>query len=132
VEDSNAYFSISSGDPGALPTDCWRAILAQDVTNGPTPVALQALYQAEQELVLQQIGSKPLSQLESLAAWRRAFVVLRWTRRSTAAPLKRFLRRLTKKGDIPSINLLVDIGIWSASAMDCPWRFLRDAPCREL
>jgi len=25
-------------------------------------------------------------------------------------PLKRFLRRLTKKGDIPSINLLVDIG----------------------
>jgi len=60
------------------------AILAQDVTNGPTPVALQALYQAEQELVLQQIGSKPLSQLESLAAGGVLFVVLRWTRRSTA------------------------------------------------
>lgn len=49
------------------------AILAQNVTNGSTPARLQALYEAEQQRILQQIGNTPLSQIESLAAWRRAF-----------------------------------------------------------
>src|SRR2546421_6549418 len=86
------------------------AILAQNVTNGPTPARLQALYQAEQQRVLQRIGSTPLSQIESLAAWRRAlrgFGVDPTQYRSASEAL---LRRLTKKGDIPSINLLVDLG----------------------
>jgi DNA/RNA-binding domain of Phe-tRNA-synthetase-like protein len=86
------------------------AILAQNVTNGPTPAHLQALYQAEQQQVLQHIGSTPLSQIESLAAWRhafRGFGVDPTQHRSAAEAL---LRRLTKKGSIPSINLLVDLG----------------------
>jgi DNA/RNA-binding domain of Phe-tRNA-synthetase-like protein len=86
------------------------AILARDVTNGPTPARLQALYQAEQQSVLQRIGSTPLSQIESLAAWRRAlrgFGVDPTQYRSASEAL---LRRLTKKGSIPSINLLVDLG----------------------
>jgi len=86
------------------------AILAQNVTNGPTPARLQALYQAEQQRVLQRIGSTPLSQIESLAAWRRAlrgFGVDPTQYRSASEAL---LRRLTKKGNIPSINLLVDLG----------------------
>src|SRR5205807_8104732 len=86
------------------------AILARDVTNGPTPARLQVLYQAEQQRVLQRIGSTPLSQIESLAAWRRAlrgFGVDPTQYRSASESL---LRRLTKKGDIPSINLLVDLG----------------------
>src|SRR5690348_15120480 len=83
-------------------------ILARDVTNGPTPAPLLALYQAEQQQVLQRIGSAPLSQIETLAAWRRAlrgFGVDPTQYRSASEAL---LRRLTKKGDIPSINLLVD------------------------
>src|SRR5258708_21945283 len=86
------------------------AILARNVTNGPTPARLQALYQAEQQRVLQRIGSTPLSQIESLAAWRRAlrgFGVDPTQYRSASEAL---LRRLTKKGGIPSINLLVDLG----------------------
>jgi DNA/RNA-binding domain of Phe-tRNA-synthetase-like protein len=86
------------------------AILARDVTNGPTPADLQARYQNEQQNVLQRIGNTPLSQVESLAAWRRAlrgFGVDPTQYRSAAEAL---LRRLTKKGDIPSINTLVDIG----------------------
>src|SRR5260370_745340 len=86
------------------------AILARNVTNGPTPARLQALYQAEQQRVLQRIGSTPLSQVESLAAWRRAlrgFGVDPTQYRSASEAL---LRRLTKKGNIPSINLLVDLG----------------------
>jgi hypothetical protein len=35
--------------------------------------AVLALYQEEQQRTLQRIGATPLSQLESLATWRRAF-----------------------------------------------------------
>jgi DNA/RNA-binding domain of Phe-tRNA-synthetase-like protein len=85
-------------------------ILAQGMTNGPTPTSLQSMYQAEQQATLQRIGSTPLSQITSLAAWRgamRGFGVDPTQYRSAAEAL---LRRLTKKGDIPSINLLVDLG----------------------
>src|SRR5215470_16720744 len=85
-------------------------ILAQDMTNGPTPTGLQSMYQAEQQATLQRIGNTPLSQITSLAAWRgamRGFGVDPTQYRSAAEAL---LRRLTKKGDIPGINLLVDLG----------------------
>ncbi len=92
------------------PTVVGGVILAQSMTNGPTPTSLQSMYQAEQQATLQRIGSTPLSQITSLAAWRsamRGFGVDPTQYRSAAEAL---LRRLTKKGDIPSINLLVDLG----------------------
>jgi DNA/RNA-binding domain of Phe-tRNA-synthetase-like protein len=85
-------------------------LLAADVRNGPTPAALLDAYQAEQRATLARIGDTPLSQIESLAAWRgvfRGFGVDPTQYRGAAEAL---LRRLTKKGDIPSINTLVDIG----------------------
>lgn len=85
-------------------------ILAQGLTNGPAPDSLQAVFQAEQQAVIDRTGNTPLSQIESLAAWRsamRGFGVEPTQYRSAAEAL---LRRLTKKGDIPSINILVDIG----------------------
>lgn len=85
-------------------------IIAHNLSNGPTPERLLAAYQAEQKATLQRIGDTPLSKLPSLAAWRsafRAFGVEPTQYRSAAEAL---LRRLTKKGDIPSINMLVDIG----------------------
>jgi DNA/RNA-binding domain of Phe-tRNA-synthetase-like protein len=85
-------------------------ILLRGASNGPTAEAARSVYSAEQEAVKTKIGQTPLSQLESLAAWRgafRAFGVDPTQYRSAAEAL---LRRLTKKGDIPSINLLVDLG----------------------
>lgn len=86
------------------------AILAQQVTNGPTPARLQALYQTEQQQVLYRIGNTPLSQIESLAAWRRAFRDFGVDPTHYRSASEALLRRLTKKGSIPSINLLVDLG----------------------
>ncbi|HEY0753774.1 MAG TPA: phenylalanine--tRNA ligase beta subunit-related protein [Ktedonobacteraceae bacterium] len=86
------------------------AILAQNVTNGPTPAPLQALYQAEQQQVLQRLGNTPLSQIESLAAWRRAFRGFGVDPTQYRSASEALLRRLTKKGNIPSINRLVDLG----------------------
>jgi DNA/RNA-binding domain of Phe-tRNA-synthetase-like protein len=80
------------------------------MTNGRAPKDLQVAFIAEQQATLQRIGDTPLSQIKSLAAWRnvfRSFGVDPTQYRSAAEAL---LRRLTKKGDIPNINLLVDLG----------------------
>jgi DNA/RNA-binding domain of Phe-tRNA-synthetase-like protein len=94
----------------AFPHLAGGVILARGLRNGPSLQPLQAAYLAEQQAVIARIGSTPLSEIESLAAWRgafRAFGVEPTQYRSAAEAL---LRRLTKKGDIPSINLLVDLG----------------------
>lgn len=79
---------------------------------GTTSAELLALYQAEQASVKARLAETSLSELPSLSAWRgafRAFGVDPTQYRSAAEAL---LRRLTKKGDIPSINAFVDIGNW--------------------
>ncbi|HKV02977.1 MAG TPA: hypothetical protein VJQ26_12670, partial [Ktedonobacteraceae bacterium] len=48
-------------------------ILARGMTNGPAPEDLQAAFRAEQQATLRRIGDTPLSQIESLAAWRSVF-----------------------------------------------------------
>src|SRR5713101_1417068 len=85
-------------------------ILARGMTNGPTPKDLQAAFHAEQQATLQRIGTTPLSQVESLAAWRSAFRSFDVDPTQYRSAAEALLRRLTKKGDIPSINLLVDLG----------------------
>src|SRR5438876_8646460 len=85
-------------------------ILVRRMNNGPAPKDLQAAFIDQQQVTLQRIGAIPLSQIPSLAAWRavfRSFGVDPTQYRSAAEAL---LRRLTKKGDIPGINLLVDLG----------------------
>jgi DNA/RNA-binding domain of Phe-tRNA-synthetase-like protein len=105
-----AAFQYHTGILTHYPTIVGGVILAQGMTNGPTPKDLHAAFIAEQQVTLQRIGATPLSQIPSLAAWRmvfRSFGVDPTQYRSAAEAL---LRRLTKKGDIPSINLLVDLG----------------------
>ncbi len=85
-------------------------IVATGLTNGPSPEGLREAFAAEQEAALARIGDTPLSQMPALAAWRgvfRGFGVDPTQYRSAAEAL---LRRLTKKGEIPSVNTLVDIG----------------------
>ncbi len=85
------------------------AILCQGLTNGPTPPALEQLYQAEQRRVAEQIGSFPLSELESLAGWRSAFRGFGVDPTQYRSAAEALLRRLTKKGSIPMINAVVDL-----------------------
>src|SRR5258706_10275879 len=85
-------------------------ILARGMTNGPTPESLLAAYAAEQQATLQRLGTTPLSQIPALAAWRTAFRSFEVDPTQYRSAAEALLRRLTKKGDIPSINLLVDLG----------------------
>jgi DNA/RNA-binding domain of Phe-tRNA-synthetase-like protein len=85
-------------------------ILAQGLHNGPASPDLAAAYRAEQQAVLQKIGSTPLSELAALAAWRKVFRSFGVDPTQIRSSAEALLRRLTKAGDIPSINTLVDVG----------------------
>ena len=92
-----------------FPTVVGAAIHATGVANGPTPAELAEAFRAEATAVLARIGETPLSQLPALAAWRgvfRGFGVDPTQYRPAAEAL---LRRLTKTGELPSINALVDL-----------------------
>src|SRR5713101_1111834 len=105
-----AIFQYDSDILTCYPAVVGGVILARGMNNGQAPKDLQVAFIAEQQATLQRIGDTPLSQITSLAAWRsvfRSFGVDPTQYRSAAEAL---LRRLTKKGDIPNINLLVDLG----------------------
>ncbi len=85
-------------------------IVAKGMSNPPTSDALREHYLAEQEAVKTRIGDMPLSELESLNAWRRVFSAFGVSPTQYRSAAEALLRRLTKKGDIPGINTLVDIG----------------------
>jgi DNA/RNA-binding domain of Phe-tRNA-synthetase-like protein len=76
--------------------------------NGPTPAALLDLYQAEQMRVKSR-GIAP-TETPALVAWRAAFRRFGVNPTQYRSAAEALLRRLDKKGDIPSINCLVDIG----------------------
>lgn len=85
-------------------------VVAHGVKNGASTPELLAAYHAEQQATLKRIGDTPLSQIESLAAWRGAFRSFGVDPTQIRSACEALLRRLTKQGDIPSINALVDIG----------------------
>ncbi len=85
-------------------------IVARGMSNGRSPDALRELYLAEQETIKGRIGRTPLSELPTLGAWRRAISAFGVSPTKYRSAAESLLRRLTKKGDIPNINTLVDIG----------------------
>lgn len=82
---------------------------AAGLSNGPSPAVLRGEFQAQQTASRSEFGGRSLSDVPSIAAWRRAFSSfgVKPTQYRNAA--EALLRRLVKRGDLPSINLLVDI-----------------------
>ena len=93
-----------------FPTVAGGVIHAVGVSNGPSPAELTEAFRTEQEQVRARIGETPLSELPTLAAWRRAFRAFGVDPTAYRSAAEALLRRLTKQGSIPSINALVDIG----------------------
>ena len=92
-----------------FPTIVGGVIYATGVHNDPTSPGLAAAFEDEKHAALARIGETPLSELPTLAAWRkvfRGFGVDPTQYRSAAEAL---LRRLTKQGELPSIGTLVDL-----------------------
>lgn len=93
-----------------FPSVAGGVIHAVGVLNGPSPASLTEAFRAEQAQVRTRIGATPLSDLPTLAAWRRAFRAFGVDPTAYRSAAEALLRRLTKQGSIPSINGLVDIG----------------------
>jgi DNA/RNA-binding domain of Phe-tRNA-synthetase-like protein len=93
-----------------FPNLCGGVINAKGMHNPTTPPDLQQEFIKEQRIVIERLGIKPLSEIPSLAAWRSAFRTFGVDPTRYRSAAEALLRRLTKKGDIPSINTLVDIG----------------------
>jgi DNA/RNA-binding domain of Phe-tRNA-synthetase-like protein len=85
------------------------AMLGVGLKNGLSSEPLRKAYLEEQSQVLRRIGSIPLSEIESLVGWRAAFRQFGVDPTQYRCAAEALLRRLTKKGDIPSINSIVDL-----------------------
>jgi DNA/RNA-binding domain of Phe-tRNA-synthetase-like protein len=99
-------------DPAILerfPTIVGGVIHASGVANGPASPALAEALRAEAEAVRARIGNTPLSELPTLAAWRRAFRGFGVDPTQYRSAAEALLRRLTKQGELPSIGTLVDL-----------------------
>ena len=92
------------------PTIRAGVIRAAALTNGSSPPELLDEYRAEQQAAIGKLDTTAIADVPSIAAWRRAFARFgaKPTQHRNAA--EALLRRLTKRGDIPSINALVDTG----------------------
>jgi DNA/RNA-binding domain of Phe-tRNA-synthetase-like protein len=104
-----AGFAYSDEIVARFPTIRGGVLHATGLTNEPAPDPLTAEYLAQQQATIERIGKTPLAEIPSIAAWRRVFSAfgVKPTQYRNAA--EALLRRLTKRGDIPSINLLVDV-----------------------
>ncbi len=100
-------------DPAIIdhfPTIRAGVIHASGLANEPSQPALIDEYLAEQETVKVRLDGIALADLPSINAWRRAFSQFGVKPTQYRSAAEALLRRLTKQGDIPTINTLVDIG----------------------
>jgi DNA/RNA-binding domain of Phe-tRNA-synthetase-like protein len=103
-------FAYDNAVAERYPTIRAGVIHATGLANGPSPPDLLDEYRAEQHAASERLNATAIADPPSIAAWRRAFTRFgaKPTQHRNAA--EALLRRLAKRGDIPSINTLVDIG----------------------
>ncbi|MGH8949747.1 MAG: B3/B4 domain-containing protein, partial [Acidimicrobiia bacterium] len=111
-------FRYSDEVIAAFPGTRGGVIHAVGLDNTNSSSSLAERYREEQAKARSELGDGSLSEIPSLGAWRTTFsgFGVRPTQYRNAA--EALLRRLTKQGDIPSINLLVDI----ANLVSIRWR----------
>ena len=102
-------FSYSAQIVERFPNIRAGVIHATDLVNGPSPNRLLDDYRAGQRSAMDELSETPLSEIPGIAAWRRAFTTFGVKPTQYRSAAESLLRRLTKQGDIPSINALVDI-----------------------
>lgn len=104
-----ARFQYDAAIIERFPTVVGGVIHATSATNTATSASLNAAFRAEQDAAMRRIGDQPLSELPSLAAWRSVFRSLGVNPTKYRSAAEALLRRLTKQGELPSINSLVDL-----------------------
>jgi hypothetical protein len=86
------------------------AVWARGIDNRTPNALLTTAFRAEQTATRIRLASTPLAELPSIAAWRRTFSAFGVSPTKHRNAAEALLRRLTKQGDLPEINPLVDLG----------------------
>lgn len=92
-----------------FPTIVGGVVHARGVANDLPHAELETAFRDEQLRALERIGERSLAELPSIAAWRRAFSAFGVEPTRYRSAVEALLRRLTKQGEIPSRNPLVDL-----------------------
>ncbi len=119
-----ALFDYDPAVVDRFPTIRAGIIHATGLANTPPSPQLFASYAAEQSAVIEAIGNTPLSEIAAVSAWRRTFSGFGVKPTQYRSAIESLLRRLTKKGDIPNISTLVDIGNLVSIRHSLPIAFL--------
>ena len=93
-----AHFHYGSDIVERFPDVVGGVLLATGLVGGPTPPELAEAFASEQRSVLARLGDTPLSEVSSLAAWRRAFRGFGVDPTAYRSAAEALLRRLTKRG----------------------------------
>jgi DNA/RNA-binding domain of Phe-tRNA-synthetase-like protein len=101
-----------------FPTTCGGVIHAVGLDNVGSSSSLTEMFRVEQAQVQESLVDVALSDLPSISAWRATFSRFGVKPTQYRSAAEALLRRLTKQGDIPSINPLVDL----ANLVSIRWR----------
>ena len=101
-----------------FPTTRGGVIRAVGLDNAGSSSSLTELFRVEQAQVRESLNDMALSDLPSISAWRATFSRFGVKPTQYRSAAEALLRRLTKQGDIPSINPLVDL----ANLVSIRWR----------
>ena len=110
MKDNAIVFGYHPRVIGRFPTVRAGVVWARGVDNRTPNAALAAAFRAEQTAARIRLASTPLAELPSIAAWRRTFSAFGVSPTKHRNAAEALLRRLTKHGDLPEINPLVDLG----------------------
>ena len=103
-------FAYDDAVTGRYPTIRAGVIHASRLANGPSSPELLEEYRAEQHAASERLKATAIADLPQVAAWRRVFTGFGAKPTQYRNAAEALLRRLAKRGDIPTINTLVDIG----------------------
>jgi DNA/RNA-binding domain of Phe-tRNA-synthetase-like protein len=110
VKDNAIVFGYHPRVIERFPTVRAGVVWARGVDNRTPNAALAAAFRAEQTAGRTRLADTPLAELPSIAAWRRTFSAFGVSPTKHRNAAEALLRRLTKQGDLPEINPLVDLG----------------------
>lgn len=85
-------------------------VLAYDLHNGPSPAELVKMMRGEEASARGRLKAETLTAEPRLASWREAFRQLGYKPGDFRPSIEALLRRVLRGQELPSINVLVDIG----------------------
>ena len=107
---SDLFYSISDDIFALFPEYKRGVVLAFEVTNGESPSSLIEMLRAAEASVRDRLNLEELTAHPKIASWREAFRLAGIKPSEFRASIEAMSRRVLRQQELPSINVLVDIG----------------------